>query len=69
MLVKLKCNLVKSDFIGALTTGTETLFAAGAIAVGVAIATGPLRLVRKGGERHIRKTANTRITSIDSRKR
>lgn len=61
--------LVKGDFIGALTTGTETLFAAGAIAVGVAIATVPLRLVRKGGERHIRKTANTRITSIDSPKR
>ncbi len=61
--------LVKGDFIGALTIGTETLFAAGAIAVGIAIATVPLRLVRKGGERHIRKTANTRITSIDSPKR
>ncbi|MHB8073397.1 threonine/serine exporter family protein [Desulfosporosinus fructosivorans] len=61
--------LVKGDFIGALTIGTETLFAAGAIAVGIALATVPLRLVRKGGERHIRKTANTRITAINSPKR
>jgi len=61
--------LVKGDFIGALTNGTETLFAAGAIAVGVAIATVPMRLVRKGGERHIRKTAHMRITSVDSPKR
>jgi len=61
--------LVKGDFIEALTKGTETLFAAGAIAVGVALATVPLRLVRKGGERHIRKTAQIRITSIDSPKR
>ncbi|HWQ41916.1 MAG TPA: threonine/serine exporter family protein, partial [Desulfosporosinus sp.] len=61
--------LVKGDFIGALTNGTATLFAAGAIAVGIALATVPLRLVRKGGERHIRKTAHTRLTSIDSPKR
>lgn len=61
--------LVKGDFIGALTNGTETLFSSGAIAVGIAIATVPLRLIRKGGERHIRKTAHTRITSIDSPKR
>ena len=61
--------LVKGDFIGALTKGTETLFAAGAIAVGIALATVPLRLVRKGGESHLRKTAHTRITSIDSPKR
>ncbi|ODA39653.1 threonine/serine exporter family protein [Desulfosporosinus sp. BG] len=57
--------LVKGNFIGALTKGTETLFAAGAIAVGIAIATVPLRLVQKGGEKHIRKTAHTRITSIN----
>ena len=61
--------LVKGDFIGALTKGTETLFAAGAIAVGIALATVPLRLVRKGGERHIRKTTHIRITTIDSPKR
>ena len=61
--------LVKGNSIEALTKGTETLFAAGAIAVGVALATVPLRLVRKGGERHIRKTAQIRITSIDSPKR
>ena len=61
--------LVKGDFIGALTKGTETLFAAGAIAVGIALATVPLRLVRKGGERNIRKTAHTCITSIDPPKR
>ena len=61
--------LVKGDFIGTLTKGTETLFAAGAIAVGIALATVPLRLVRRGGGRYIRKTAHTRITSIDSPKR
>lgn len=61
--------LVKGDFIGALTNGTATLFAAGAIAVGIALATVPLRLVRKGGEGHIRKTAHTHITAIDSSKR
>ena len=61
--------LIKGNFIGALTKGTETLFAAGAIAVGVALVTVPLRLVRKGGERHLRKTAHTGITSIDSPKR
>ncbi|MDR3586794.1 MAG: threonine/serine exporter family protein [Desulfosporosinus sp.] len=61
--------LIKGDFIGALTKGTETLFAAGAIAVGVALVTVPLRLVRKGGERHLRKTAYAGITSIDSPKR
>lgn len=61
--------LVKGDFIGALTKGTETLFAAGAIAVGIALATVPLRLVRKGGERHIRKAVRTRITSVDTTKR
>ena len=61
--------LIKGDFIGALTKGTETLFAAGAIAVGVALVTVPLRLVRKGGERHLRKTAYADITSIDSPKR
>ncbi|MDR3543190.1 MAG: threonine/serine exporter family protein [Desulfosporosinus sp.] len=61
--------LIKGDFIGALTKGTETLFAAGAIAVGVALVTVPLRLVRKGGERHLRKIAHTCITSIDSPKR
>lgn len=61
--------LVKGDFIGALTRGTETLFAAGAIAVGIAIATVPLRLVQKGGLRHVRKTARTYITSNDSSKR
>ncbi|SPF54196.1 putative membrane protein [Candidatus Desulfosporosinus infrequens] len=60
--------LIKGDFSGALTKGTETLFAAGAIAVGVALVTVPLRLVRKGGERHLRKTTHTRITSIDSPK-
>ena len=58
--------LIKGDFIEALAKGTETLFAAGAIAVGIALATVPLRLVQKGGERHIRKTAHTRITSLDS---
>jgi len=61
--------LVKGDFIGALTKGTETLFAAGAIAVGVALATAPLRLVRKGGSGHVRKNARIHITSIDSSKR
>jgi len=61
--------LVKGDFIGALTNGTETLFAAGAIAVGIALATVPMRLVRKGGERHIRKTPHIRVTSVDSPKR
>jgi len=61
--------LVKGDFIGALTRGTETLFAAGAIAVGVALATVPWRLVRKGGERHVRKAAHIRITTIDSSER
>lgn len=61
--------LVKGDFIGALTKGTETLFAAGAIAVGIALATVPLRLVRKGGTRYVRKTARTYITSIDSSER
>lgn len=61
--------LVKGDFIGALTTGTETLFAAGAIAVGVAVATVPLRLVWKGGMGHVRKTARTHIATFDSPKR
>lgn len=61
--------LVKGDFIGALTTGAETLFAAGAIAVGIALATVPLRLVRKGGAGHVRKIAHTHITSFDSPKR
>ena len=61
--------LVKGDYMGALTNGTATLFAAGAIAVGIAIATVPMRLVRKGGERHIRKTTHIRITSADSPKR
>jgi len=61
--------LVKGDFIGALTKGTETLFAAGAIAVGVALATVPLRLVRKGGRGHVRKNARIHITSIDPSKR
>ncbi|HEY8910274.1 MAG TPA: threonine/serine exporter family protein [Desulfosporosinus sp.] len=61
--------LVKGDFIAALTKGTETLFAAGAIAVGVALATVPLRLVRKGGQGHVRKNARIHITSIDSSKR
>lgn len=61
--------LVKGDYIGALTIGTETLFAAGAIAVGIALATVPLRLVRKGGQRHVRKTAHTHIASLDSPKR
>ncbi|MDR3600132.1 MAG: threonine/serine exporter family protein [Desulfosporosinus sp.] len=60
--------LVKGDFIGALTKGTETLFAAGAIAVGIALATVPLRLVWKGGKRHVRKTAHARITPTDSLK-
>lgn len=60
--------LVKGDFIGAITTGAETLFAAGAIAVGVAVATVPLRLVWKGGMGHVRKTARTHITSFDSPK-
>lgn len=54
---------------GALTKGTETLFAAGAIAVGIAYATVPFRIVRKGGERNIRETAHTRITSLNSPKR
>ena len=58
--------LVKGDYIGALTIGTETLFAAGAIAVGIALATVPLRLVRKGGQRHVRKTTHTHIASYDS---
>ena len=61
--------LVKGDFISALTQGTGTLFAAGAIAVGVALATVPLRLVRKGGREHVRKTTRIHITSIDSSKR
>lgn len=61
--------LVKGDYIGALTIGAETLFAAGAIAVGIALATVPLRLVRKGGQRHVRKTALTHITLLDSPKR
>lgn len=61
--------LVKGDFIGALAKGTETLFAAGAIAVGIALATVPLRLVRKGGAQNVRKTTRTHITSIDSPKR
>jgi hypothetical protein len=37
------------------------LFAAGAIAVGIAVATVPLSLVRKGGQGHVRKTAHTHI--------
>ena len=61
--------LVKGDYIGALTIGTETLFAAGAIAVGIALATVPLRLVRKGGQRHVRKAVHTHIASLDSPKR
>jgi len=61
--------LVKGNFIGALTKGTETLFAAGAIAIGVALATVPLRLVRKGGREHVRRNARLHITSIDSPKR
>ena len=61
--------LVKGDYIGTLTIGTETLFAAGAIAVGIALATVPLRWVRKGGQRHVRKTMHTHIASLDSPKR
>lgn len=60
--------LVKGNFIGALTTGAETLFAAGAIAVGVAVATVPLRLVWKGGAGNVRKTAHLHIASLDSPK-
>ena len=44
------------------------LFAASAIAVGIALATVPLRLVKKG-EGHVRKTAHTHIASPDSPKR
>lgn len=61
--------LVKGDFIGSLTNGTETLFAAGAIAVGIALATVPWRLVWKGGSRYVRKTAHAHITSFDSTER
>ena len=43
-------------------------FAVGAIAVGIALATVPLRLVRKGGQWHVRKNARIHITSIDSTK-
>jgi uncharacterized membrane protein YjjB (DUF3815 family) len=60
--------LVKGDFTGALTKGVETLFAAGAIAVGIALATVPWRLVRKGGAKLVRKTAHTNIAALDSPK-
>ena len=57
--------LVRGDFLGALTNGTETLFVAGAIAVGIAVATVPLRLGRKGGVKGVRKAARPHFTTTD----
>lgn len=58
-------SLVRGDYLGALTNGTETLFVAGAIAVGIAVATVPLRLGRRGGVKSVRKTARSYFTSTD----
>lgn len=61
--------LVRGEFTAALAKGTETFFAAGAIALGIALATVPLRFVQKGGGQNVRKDTRSRFTAINSSKR
>lgn len=59
--------LMRGDFLGTVAKGTETLFAAGAIAAGIALASVPLQLTQKGGERGVRKTTREYFAATDPR--
>lgn len=60
--------LVKGDYLGALAKGTETLFAAGAIAVGIAVATVPFRMLKRG-RLDVRKVAPVHSAGTNPPKR
>jgi len=57
-LSKLKCIEDRTNVYRTVRSGM--------IAVGIAFATVSLRLVRKGGQGHVRKTTHTHIASPDS---